>query len=115
MPKIKHKFIRVHWVSLKTFNLTPTEVLLLNLVQGLSNNKHKACYASKKALGIELNVATSTIYNTIDSLQRKGLLRSKRISMKEAHLQTTSKWQSHLNQVRSDNEPLPDEWSDIDN
>ena|SRR3989344_405240 len=66
-------FYRLWWITISTFGLTPTEALLMFLVDSLSKNRGW-CYASKKTLADLLNVTEPTIYNAQKKLIDKGLL-----------------------------------------
>jgi len=69
----KRRYYKLWWGAIHQFNLSPTEALLLGLIDGLSR-RIGWCYASKKSLAKTLNVSMQTIYNTMKKLSEKGLL-----------------------------------------
>jgi hypothetical protein len=71
--EIKDLYARFYWGVMEEFDLSPTEALLMTLVENLSK-KGRPCFASKKKLATTLNVSEPTIYNCINRLMEKRLL-----------------------------------------
>ncbi len=91
----KSKYCQFWWNSLTELDLSPTEALLIHLIDGLSK-KRGFCYMSKSNLAGYLGVGVSTIYATLNKLERKGLIIRESeydsTGMKSTKIYTTKKW-----------------------
>lgn len=100
--KSRVKHVKVFWISLQEMDLTPSEVLLLYLIEGLSQKKGM-CYASKETLAVHLNVTKATIYSLLNSLENKALIHrySEKLSgMTTTIIKPSQKWLSHMEELR---------------
>ncbi len=97
MAKAKDKkgevFLKVFPSVIKCFGLNPTQHVVMAEIHGLSNpDSRKAkngwCYASKEHLAENCGVGRGTVFNTLNELERKGLLRRDR----RGYLKPTRKW-----------------------
>ena len=104
MAKIifKNKYSYLWWYAIKEFDLSPTEVLLITLIDGLSKQK-KWCWASKSSLAKTLNVSNQTIYNIMNRLFKKGLLeQGERLeSYSTKLLKPRRKWSKLIKKLRT--------------
>ena len=70
----KNSFCYFYYNLLSHFHLSPIEGLFLTLVEGLSHDRQKRCYASRRRLAEYLNVSETAIYDLMDRLARRNLL-----------------------------------------
>lgn len=93
----KIPFATFYWNVLKEFHLSPIEGLLLTLVDGLSHNKYRTCYASRRRLAEYLNVSETAVYDLIDRLVRRNLLvRGRRTHLKTMALNVSGEFYDFL-------------------
>lgn len=100
--KSRVKHVKIFWISIAEMDLTPSEVLLLYLIEGLSQKKG-ICYASKETLAKHLNVTKATVYKLLKSLEAKGLITrspEKLSGMTTTIIKPSQKWTNHMRELR---------------
>ena len=98
----KNTYVKIWWRVVKEFNLSPTETLLMVLIDGLSR-KTGWCYASKSRLAQTINVSDQTVYSALNKLHSKELLEygGKYISYKTSLIKPTEKWSNLIEEIKS--------------
>jgi len=92
----------VYWDVLQEFDLTPSEGMLMFLVDSLSV-KEGYCYASKSYLAEVMNVSIPTVYALIKRLISKGLLEKRRpIGHKVSLLTPTELWKLSIDEINKE-------------
>ena len=99
----KKTYSKIWWGVIQKFDLSPTETLLMFLVDGLSRQKGW-CWASKSNLAKTLNISNQTIYSTISKLLSKNLLEhgEKSDYHKTALIGPTKEWSDLINKIGTD-------------
>lgn len=73
MNEPKKRFVKVWWLIVERFKLSPVATLLLFLIYCLSRQTGY-CRASKSFLAQTLNVSEQTVYTTLKHLAKNGLI-----------------------------------------
>jgi len=99
-----HKYTTFYFSILTEFALTANEALLMVLIDGLSKQKGRACYASKDNLAIIINVTPPTVYKAIDTLEERGLIIKKGLHPKYGTglIGVSDKWLNFIEEIHSD-------------
>ena len=66
------RYANIDYLALHKSGLSILEWLLLDLIYFFSNNKYRACYASRETLAKNLGVSKRHIYRLIESITKKG-------------------------------------------
>ena len=85
----------------QNFDLKPADAMLVSLVKSLSK-KCGYCYSSRRDLAWRLNVSTVTIYNSLNRLKFKGLMKNAGISEYQTmRLELTEICNDYIEKIRS--------------
>lgn len=101
MAIFKRKYVKHWWQTQQEFGLSPTEVLVTDLIWGLSRRTGHS-YASKASMAKTLNISIPTFNNAIKSIKKKGVVQEhpdKLMPQRIARFRTSETWNKFVKEL----------------